>query len=175
MTSQASLICSGSVLGMFSYKVFLTFLESWTEQDFLSCKSVFSFTTLLSVLQQQRSTKWKHREDCTFLTLFPCEHPVVPGETLVQQKKKLSRKDVAQFKSSVFCALPFVWVPLSIPHSLPHGLLDPISSVVQTTAGPHINDNPGSYKELCSHIRTSEIKAARRWTPPTAYLGGYYS
>lgn len=58
---------------------------------------------------------------------------------------------------------------------LPHGLLDPISSVVQTTACPHINDNPGSYKELCSHIRTSEIKAARIWTPPTSYLGGYYS
>lgn len=42
-------------------------------------------------------------------------------------------------------------------------------------AGSHISDNPGSYKELCSHIRTSEIKAAQRWTPPTSYLGGYYS
>lgn len=61
-------------------------------------------------------------------------------------------------------------------HALSHTeWLDPISFVVQTTAGSHINDNPGSYKELCLHIRTSEIKAARRWTPPTAYLDGYYS
>lgn len=75
----------------------------------------------------------------------------------------------------LFCALPFVCVPLSMPLSLPHKLLDPISSVVQTTAGPHISDNPASYEELCSHIRTSEIKAAQRWTPPTSYLSGYYS
>lgn len=90
---------------MFSYKVFSEFLKSWTDHDFLLCKSIFSFTTLLSVLQRQRSTKWKCRQDSTFLTLFSCEHPVAPGEILVQQKKKWSRKDVQILCYSVPCHL----------------------------------------------------------------------
>lgn len=93
---------------------------------FLSYKCVFSFTTLLSVLRWQGSTKRKCREDSTFLTLFSCEHPVIPGEMLVQQKKKWSRKALFHCSNpSLFGVLPFAWVPPSVPRSAPTPITSP--------------------------------------------------
>lgn len=121
-------------------------------------------------LQNENAERTAHSSPC-----FPVNTQWYQGRYWCNRKRNDQEKTLHSSNPLLFCALPFVWVPLSMPRSLPHGLLDPISSVAQTTAGPHINDNPGSYKELCSHIRTSDIKAAQRWTPPTAYLGGYYS
>lgn len=121
-------------------------------------------------LQNENAERTAHSSPC-----FPVNTQWYQGRCWCNRKRNYQEKMLHSSNRLQFCALPFVWVPLSMPCSLPHRLLDPISSVVQTTAGPYISDNPGSYKELCSHIRTSDIKAAHGWTPPTAYLGGYYS
>lgn len=146
---------------------------------FLSCKCVFSFTTLLSVLCWRRSKKWKCREDSTVPTLFSCEHPAIPGEVPVQQKKMIKKSSVPLFKAilclaiclsatehATFCSHPSYFTPSALWYKLP------LAYTADLTVR---NDNLGSYEQFSSCIRTSEVTGAWRWIPPTPYLGGYYS
>lgn len=86
---------------------------------FLSCKCIFSFTTVLSVLCWQRSTKWKCREDSTFLTRFPVNTQWYHGGYWCN-RKNWSRKALFHWSNpSLFGALPFAWVLLSMTRSAP--------------------------------------------------------
>lgn len=65
------------------------------------------FTTMLSVLCWQRSTKWKRSESNTFLIPFSYEHPVIPRKVLVQQKRLHQVNPFPLLYSSLlFCVLP---------------------------------------------------------------------
>lgn len=135
------------------------------------------FCSLLAKIYKMKMQRGQHIPDTVFLWT-PSD---TRGYTGATEGKMIKENSVPLFKlTSILClaiclaATESVMLWPQMDYVTPSALRCKLPLAYTADLTVH-NDNPNSYKQLCSCIRTSEVTTAWTWTPPSPYLGGYYS